>query len=153
MNGIFVRVKYARGKKALDLVQNGLPIQVSSINKDRTKAYVIPADPNNGKDKSIKEDVIYYDIKMGRVKHERLFVTVEASGKTLDFIKDANKNMEENSHTSVAQEEVGVLKQALRLWAEAMQGSFKTIILPIITGLGLGWGSLALILLMLGRLR
>ena len=85
LNGVFVDVVNARGKKILSLMKEGQPIEVKEPpEKDAKQLYLIGG-PHNGKKDSENDDRPYLDINLSRTKSMRLYRTIEKSGQTLPW--------------------------------------------------------------------
>src|SRR5207245_8420215 len=94
LNGVFIDIfSPRRKKKILSLMKEGLPIEVKELpRKGAKKAYLITKEmiPNDEEDggKPLGRPGIYYDVSLGGLKHERLYVTVERSGQVVYFVRE-----------------------------------------------------------------
>src|SRR5437867_3624020 len=143
-NGIYVDVKVARGKKAVSLLQEGLPLEVREIPKNG-KAYVIGGTENGkkaGKNGPTvdKADIgkVFYDVHLGGLKHMRLFATIEKTGTTIDFIKDQENNGHSNPHGAIVNQEIGATGAIYDKIEQAARDTWRAVILPLGAGAGLG---------------
>jgi hypothetical protein len=143
LRGIFLDVMGARGKVIEALKKEGLPIEVEEV--DGMKAYILK------KDKNSKQVNIL--VKHGRSKFTREFVTVEGTGKTLNFVDQADRAGSDTGNAPVIQEERSAAKEFLAMLASSAQGAWGKLILPILTGLGMGVGLTMIIMVLFGHLK
>ena len=139
-NGIYVDVKVARGKKAVSLLQEGLPIEVREIPKNG-KAYVIGGLEDGKKGPTVdKADIgrVFYDVHIGGLNHWRLFATLEKTGTTIDFIKNQENDGHSNPHGAIVNQEIGATGAIYDKIEQAARDTWRAVILPLGAGAGLG---------------
>ena len=154
LNGVFVYVVNARGKKILSLMKEGQPIEVKEPpEKDAKRLYLIGG-PHNGKKAgrdSEHDDRPYLDVNLSRTKSMRLYRTMEKTGQTLPW--GAEDGQATNLHGSTVNQETATVNELLKRMAENIANTFSRLIMPILTGVGLGGMGTFLILIVLGHLR
>jgi hypothetical protein len=111
------------------------------------KAYLLE------KDGSIEETFAYLDVNLGGLKTAQLYATVEGSGETMSWQKKIDDAPVDSGNTVVLQEMRTAAKGFFQLLAEAMQGSLKTFLLPLIAGLGIGGMVTVLLFILSGHLK
>lgn len=147
LRGIFLEI--LKGRKTIEEIQKkGQPVELKDvkIDKEAGKVYLVERE---GK------EVPYYLLKAG-ARHERLFVTVEGSGRTIDFIERAEKirsGEDETESTALIHEEKEAAKSFFQIIMAAASGSFRAVILPMVAGAGLGVSALFLVELFFGILK
>jgi len=145
LRGIFLDVVGARGKVIEALKKDGLPIEVEEVSD--MKAYLLKKGKEKGKTQ------VNLLVKHGRSKFSREFITVEGTGKTLNFVEQANEAGADTGNAPVIQEERSAAKEFLAMLAAAATGTWNKLILPMLTGLGMGVGLTMIILVLFGHLR
>src|SRR5207247_1786774 len=88
LNGVFVDVVNARGKKILSLMEQGQPLEVTEPpEKDARRLYLIGGSQNGKKTgKELDGDKRpYLDVNLSRTKSMRLYRTMEKTGVTLPW--------------------------------------------------------------------
>lgn len=116
--------------------------------KARVRGYLVERE--RGPEKAIA----YLDVSLGGMRQARLYTTVEGTGETIDWMpRIAGASQNDSSNTVVLQEMKTAAKSFFALLAEAMQGSFKTMLLPLIAGLGIGAMLMVVLFLVTGRLK
>ena len=154
LNGVFVDVVNARGKKILSLMKEGQPIEVKEPpEKDAKQLYLIGG-PHNGKKggrDSDDDDRPYLDVNLSRTKSMRLYRTMEKSGQTLPW--GAEDGQEVNLHGSTVNQETATVNELLKRMEENIRNTFRALIMPILTGVSLGSMATFLLLIVLGRIR
>lgn len=129
-------------KRALEA--QGFKVEEQPDGKKGEKAYVINRDPKE------ERTTAYLDVHLGGLKSMRLYTTLQGTGTTIDLLKELEKATATTKagNESVMHEERGAAKAYLRDIAEAFAGSWKTVILPLVAGLGIG-GMISLLLILL----
>lgn len=111
--------------------------------KARVRGYLVE------KERGTEKAIAYLDVSLGGMKQARLYASVEGTGETIDWMpRIAAANQNDASNTVILQEMKTAAKSFFALLAEAMQGSLKTFLLPLLAGLGLG-GMITLLLFVL----
>lgn len=193
LNGLWLYILNARGKKAATLKKTGLPVEVHLVD-NKSRAYMIQEGKRNGgldpdikkqlyekgwkireiegkKEKERKayifeepsppyKTLAYIDIEAGGQKRFTKFTAVEGTGTTMQLIDvkkkvdEAGESEDDNSEASsgLIHEELAAAKSFLVILAEAMQGAFKSFILPMIAGAGLSATAILLVLELTGHL-
>ena len=99
-------------------------------------------------------DIVYFDVETSRTGRTTEYLTVEGTGRTIDYVKQASEaKQEEKGSTAVIHEETSAVKTFLKLWAQAAAGGWQALILPMAAGGGLGMSALFLVLIISGHLR
>lgn len=164
LNGLFIRVKSTRGKVLETIKRTAIPFDI--VHVDKYKAYIAENDFQKMKEwqekklqdkefKDPKPEVTGYLMHQGGLRHTTEFYVREGTGETLDPLAGtvtAEKGPD-TGHTSILHEMKAAAKEFLKLWAEATKGTFQALILPIITGIGLGSMVTILLLLVTGHVR
>lgn len=152
LQGIFLTLKTAKGKKFETLKKTGQPLDVVEIDEKHNRAWLVKWQEEGGE----KVEKVFLDVSMGGLKHTRLYATVEGTGETMDWIKkveDEGKKKSDSGSAGIIHEEKSAVKEFLKLWAEAAAGTMKTLIIPLIAGAGLGASTVFIILVLLGHLK
>jgi hypothetical protein len=193
LNGLWLYILNARGKKAATLKKNGLPIEVSIVG-NKARAYVIQEKHRNGgldsgiraqlQDRGFKvreipqekpdkngrkgyileepdppkKTLAYIDVEAGGQKIFRKYTVVEGTGTSLELLDmghkvDNTKELEDEGGSALIHEMQAASKSFLVILAEAMQGAFKSLILPLIAGVGMGGMIVFLVLMLTGHTR
>lgn len=110
------------------------------------KGYIIQKEP------SLEKALAYLDVNLGGLKQVRLYASIEGSGETIDWSPkiQESKGEQDSGNTILLGEMKSAAKQFFALLAEAMQGSIKTFLLPLIAGLGIGAMLMVLIVTLTG---
>lgn len=118
------------------------------------KAYLIEK-------KEPTEQLAYLDIAAGGQKMYRMYDAVEGTGTTLELLDVKNKidaaienseKTETAASSGMVHEELAASKSFLDLLAEAMQGSFKTFLIPFLAGGGVFGMAVLLVAILSGHL-
>lgn len=146
LRGIFLDVLGARGKSIEALKKEGIPIEVSDIDKKDMKAYLLvkPKGATGAPQVSLL-------VKHGRTKSSREFITVEGTGQTIDFVERA-KGLKDSGNAPIIQEEKSAAKEFLTMLANAATSAGNKMML-LGSGAGIGMGVTVLILVLMGHLK
>lgn len=126
-----------------ELEHEGFRLREETDRKGKLKAYIATRPPKEEK------ELAYIDAHLGGLKTARLFVVPEGTGSTFDVVKAIQGlNVEDPGNTSLLHEERGAAKAALKDYAEAAAGSFRTLVIPLVAGLGIG-GMISLLFILL----
>jgi hypothetical protein len=161
LNGVFLDVrKRARGKKLATIQRDGLPLEIEVISrKDMRKGYLfereVEVKQTDGSMQKVKKAFFGLDISAGGRQRITSFISVEGSGKTIDVLSDGKADGkadgEDTPTTSIINEELGTLQKVFNLLGAAMQGSLRGLVLPILTGVGLGMAATLLMIFFTGH--
>lgn len=172
LNGVFVRIKSARGKMLETVKKAAIPFDITHI--EGYKAYVADDDAKRLKewqqkkraydakeegatDPGISPKLTGYLMHQGGLRHTTEIFIHEGDGVSFDPLTGAGLDDKDKGpdtgHTSILHEMKAAAKEFLKLWAEATKGTFQALILPIITGIGLGSMVTILLLLVTGHVR
>jgi hypothetical protein len=147
LQGIFIKILGPRRKELETIKKLGRPIEVEEIDEKSMKAYLLK------KPKKGEKPLIYLLVKQGRTKSSREFITVEGTGKTLDFVTKAESETETApGNAPVIQEEQSAAKTFLKLVMSAAE-SIGNKLLMIGSGVGMGMGLTIFLLLLFGHLK
>lgn len=114
--------------------------------KSRIRGYLVE------KEHEMDTALAYLDVNLGGLKQVRLYASIEGSGETIDWTPkiQESKGEQDSGNTILLGEMKSAAKQFFALLAEAMQGSIKTFLLPLIAGLGIGAMLMVLIVTLTG---
>jgi hypothetical protein len=101
--------------------------------KGTVKGYLID------KDSSLTSALAYLDVNLGGLKTARMYAAVEGSGETIDWVPRIKEAAQVDSGNSpVIHEMQSAAKSFLHLMADAMKGTFGSLLLPVGCGIGIG---------------
>ena len=150
LQGIFLRIKNARGKIIETIKKNGIPLEVKEIDKKDMKAYLVKF--------ANDQDRAFLAVSYSKMKHSREYTVLEGTGETVNVIKEAEKieKKEGDSNPSsgnavVLHEEQSAAKEFFKGLAMALQGTFRALILPLIAGGALGMSATIILILLTGH--
>lgn len=165
LNGVFVRIKSARGKMLETVKKAAIPFDITHI--EGYKAYVADDDAKRLKewqqkkraydakeegatDPGMSPKLTGYLMHQGGLRHTTEIFIHEGDGVSFDPLVGAGLDDEDKGpdagHTSILHEMKAAAKEFLKLWAESTRGTFQALILPMMTGIGIG----AMIMVILG---
>jgi hypothetical protein len=179
LGGVFLEIKNMRGKVIQTIMKSGLAIEVAKI--DQKRGYLVQSeksyksvkkgrfgrekvadkeegqleDEHHNEKGEEKRTVRYLDVALGGLKHMRLYVVREGTGDTIDMVNVGEKGSTgmDPGNATVMHEERGAAKEFLKMLAEAAAGTWKTIIIPMLAGAGLGSAVVTLLLILFGHLK
>lgn len=175
VGGLFIGVLNARGKRAESLKATGTPIEVFYV-PEKAKAYVIEDDlgrevvtdkqgtplkdkKGNQITKAVPQlTTAYMDVSLGGLKHVRMYDAVEGVGKVVDWnhIIKSELQLDEDSEEGASglyNEEMNAMKGIFRLFAEALVGTLRGLLMPYVAGLGTGAMLLTFLFLFTGHFK
>jgi hypothetical protein len=145
------------GKLLEQIKAKGFSVELRSTmdrkGKEVTKGYIIEK-------KEPTEQLAYLDVAAGGLKMYREYNIVEGTGTTMQLLdirkkidEQGGEKAEDSGNSSLMHEVRGAAKGFLALMAEAMQGTFKSLILPLVAGGGLFSMILIVIEMLTGHLK
>lgn len=102
------------------------------------------------KDEETVNETAWLDVSLGGLKHERLYASVEGTGQTIDWLDPAKVDGKGEEKSAILNEEKSAAQEWLRLLAEAAAGGLRSILLPLIAGLGIGCTVTFLVIILTG---
>lgn len=97
------------------------------------------------------EALAYLDVSLGGLKQARIYASIEGSGETIDWKpKIEGEEGKDPGNTVLIQEMRSAAKGFFALLAEMLQGGIRSLLLPLIAGLGIGGLLVAIIFIALG---
>jgi hypothetical protein len=130
-----------------DLRTAGFKVNVQRTDrKGAVKAYLIE------KEASVEKTLAFLDVNLGGMKSAKLYATIEGMGETIDWQPkiETTNNKDDSGNTILLQEMKTAAKGFFALLAEAMQGTMKSLILPLVAGVGLGITIIVLVVTLTG---
>lgn len=135
-------------EKLKALRDDGFKMTVAKYDrKARIRGYIIE------KEHLMEKTLAYLDVNLGGMKMARIYAAIEGSGETIDWAPKIAGSSEDTGNTVLLGEMKSAAKGFFQLLAEAMQGSLKTFLLPLLAGLGLGGMLVVLVFILSGHVK
>lgn len=93
------------------------------------------------------------EVNLGGLRRQRWHLVNEGNMKTLSFLDKERKQDREDAHTTVLHDEKAAAGEYLNMMYQAAQSKFKTLILPLLSGISIGACCVLVITIVLGRLK
>jgi hypothetical protein len=159
LQGVFLKVKNARGKVIETIKKRGIPLDVKNIDRNDMKVYLID-EPDASQESGVKGRV-YLDVAYSKMKHSREYYTREGTGTTIDMLtigtsgngKPSPEEVADAGSAVVLHDEQSAFKAWLRDMAEAAKRDMTTILIFMGAGASMGLAVTLVLLIFTGHFR